>query len=166
MNKKQAFLTYALVSCLIIFLARQKWNIVYLTVPQLLQVSFGWIRKPVVLALVCANIFIFDYSSISIPKNEIDSIKILIAIRKPETKALVTSLIQISWQYLVLFILVHLFAFDVNNFLRSLTILWIMIIIWLFLVFYPVRYWSIIVQNFVIFTILLGLRLIIFIINV
>ncbi|QYN57494.1 hypothetical protein GYM69_10320 [Lactobacillus panisapium] len=165
MNKKYSFTIYAVISALIILLARQNWNTVYLKLPQLVQASFGWIRSPMKLALISANNFVFDYVTIILPRMERNSIESFIIVRKPKLQALIRGLAPKEYSYLLLFVIVHLTAFDISNLISSLLILLVMIIVWLVLVFVMTYRLSVVKQNVLVFLFLLGLRTVIFSLN-
>ncbi|RHW50997.1 hypothetical protein [Lactobacillus bombicola] len=157
MNKKYIFWLYTAICTFLIFLARQSWS--ELPTEKLWQLSFGWISTPLKFALLCINVMIFDYVSIILPRNEVDSLKNEIEIRKPKILTLFKILFPLRWPYLAGYLIVHTFAITNSNLGLSLTTLALMILIWICLTTIPFYHWSLIMQSIGIFLSLLVLRL-------
>ncbi|WP_147441044.1 MULTISPECIES: hypothetical protein [unclassified Lactobacillus] len=160
MNKKHIFGLYTAICCILILLARQSWS--ELPTEQLWQLSFGWISTPLKFALLCINVIIFDYVSIILPRNEVDSLKNEIAIRKPKMLTLFKMLFPLRWPYLAGYLIVHTFAITNSNLGLSLTTLVLMVLIWICLTTIPLYHWSLIIQSFGILICLIFLRISIF----
>ncbi|WEV50621.1 hypothetical protein OZX69_06625 [Lactobacillus sp. ESL0731] len=158
MNKKSSFLIYAVVTGLLIFLARENWT-AYLSSKKLWQLSFAWVDKPLIFSLLSANTLLFDYLSIWLPRSNLDSISDLVMIRQPNLRNFVVNVVPYVWQYLLIFVLVHIIAFNSSNIIGSIIMLTIMTFIWLIITFWPNYQHSLSVQGIVIFTLLLGIRL-------
>ena len=125
--------------------------------------NLSW--SPMKLALISANNFVFDYVTIILPRMERNSIESFIIVRKPKLQALIRGLAPKEYSYLLLFVIVHLTAFDISNLISSLLILLVMIIVWLVLVFVMTYRLSVVKQNVLVFLLLLGLRTLIFSLN-
>lgn len=160
MNKKYIFWLYTAICCILIFLARQSWS--ELPTEKLWQLNFGWISMPLKFTLLCVNMMIFDYASIILPRNEVDSLKNEIVIRKPKMWTLFKMLFPLRWPYLAGYLIVHTFAINNSNLGLSLTTLALMTLIWISLTTISLYRWTLTMQSLGIFLSLLVLRLIFF----
>ncbi|WEV44169.1 hypothetical protein OZX56_02770 [Lactobacillus sp. ESL0684] len=158
MNKKRIFLAYAAVSALLVCLARVNWSS-YLSAAKLWQINFAWITKPMVFALLATNLVFFDSLAVWLPRSGLHNISPLMQVRKPTFKQLIKNIAPQVWQYLVIFLLVHVFAFDYGNWGYSLLTLLGLSLLWLACTFCPVYHWPVGVQNLLVMIGFFGVRL-------
>ncbi|WEV70467.1 hypothetical protein OZY43_05860 [Lactobacillus sp. ESL0785] len=158
MNKKFVFYIYAAATSLLIILARENWTL-YLSAKKLWQLNFAWLPRPFIFSLLSANMLFFDCMSIWLPRSDFNSLSRLMVIRQPSFKSLVINIAPRIWQYLLVFMLVHIFAFSNSNLVSSLIVLVMMVVIWLILMFWPNYQRALSIQGAVIFILLLAIRL-------
>ena len=135
MSRKRGFWFYAIITALMLILARM--NLPELTMNKMLIVNWGLINKPLKLALLNANIILFDYASIIFARSEADSIENFLQIRKVGFSKRWLALKKQFLGYLVPVILVHVFLYNSRNWIISSEIVSGFIIIWVLLVGMP-----------------------------
>ncbi|MBP2057385.1 hypothetical protein J2Z60_000549 [Lactobacillus colini] len=156
MNKRQSFFIYTAITILILILTRQNLTLDSST---MFHINFALIKSPLKLALLSVYLFIFDYASLILARNEGEELASLLISRQ-------VYFIK-RWQafgkqfliYLLPTLAIHLFLFDSQNLIISWVILTIFTIIWVILAGLPLYKLSEHSKNALILIALLCLRI-------
>lgn len=147
MNKRQTFWSYAFLTAIVLFLARN--NLLNSILNKEYLVNFGLIKTPIKLALLNANLLIFDLFSIILARSEADSLEYFLQIRGVVFLKRLVAFKKNFLEYLIPVILVHLILFNSSNWIISWEILIAFVLVWIILVGLPMyslsNYWRLII---------------------
>lgn len=129
MIKRRIFWCYAILTMLILFLVRNN-----IAPEKVYAINFGLVKIPAKLAMVNANLIIFDFASIVIARSETTTIEQFLQIRKVGFFKRWLAFKAIFLEYLIPVIIVHLVLFNSSNLIISWEMLVIFSLIWLVLV--------------------------------
>lgn len=132
MIKRRIFWCYAILTALILLLVRN--NLANIAPEKMYVINFGLVKTPAKLALVNANLIIFDFASIILARSETTTIEQFLQIRKVGFFKRWIAFKETFLEYLVPVIIVHLVSFSSSNLIISWEMLVIFSLIWLILV--------------------------------
>lgn len=135
MSRQRGFWCYAIVMALILLLARV--NLPELTLNKMLIVNWGLIGKPLRVALLNANIILFDFASIILARSEADSVENFLRYRKVDFGKRWRAFWERFLGYLLPVIVIHVLLYNSRNWIISSEILAGFAVMWVILVGMP-----------------------------